>query len=137
MLLFGVLQVPQSLLLEVPAQEELLYFLELALQIVELLVVVLLDLRHFLPDIAQLTDLVLHLVLELTHLVLQVIHVQLVQHHHVVVAVLAQQTLEANRTQVVLTEGFDLLRGVDLALALTNLTNLVMRHFPPFQIYYN
>lgn len=96
------------------------------MQIIELLIIVFLNGRDLLPDIGQLPYLVFHLILELTDLVLEVIHTEFVQHDHVMVPVLTQQTLEADAAQVVFAESFDLLCGVDLALALQELTNLIV-----------
>jgi hypothetical protein len=62
--------------------------------------------------------------LELADLVLEIVDAQLVKHDHVVVAVLAQQALEADAAQVILAEGFDVLCVVDLALGLVDLANL-------------
>ena len=90
-------------------EEQILYLFELILQILEFLVVVFFDRGDLLPHIAKLVDLVLYLVLELTDFVLEVVHTQLVEHDHVVVSVLSQETLKANAAEVVLAKSFDIL----------------------------
>ena len=83
---------------------------------------------------------ILHLVLKLTDLVFQVIHTEFVQHYHIMITVLSQQTLEADTAQVVLAEGLDIFRLVDTALSVTILADLVvlrLRHFHLIQIIIN
>ncbi len=63
-------------------------------------------------------DLVVGLVLELSHLSAEIPDVKLVEHYHLVVAVLAEQTLEADAAEVVLAEGFDVLSAVNFAFLL-------------------
>ena len=128
LLLLTILDVPERLLVEVVLQEQLLNLLELVLQVVKLLVIVFLDGGDFFADAAQLADLVLHLLLEEAHLVLEVLHAQLLQHHHVVVAVLPQQTLEADGAQVALAEGLNLLCWVNFTHTLLELTYLIVTH---------
>lgn len=74
LLLLAILEVAESLLLEVPVQEQALDFFELILQVRKFLVVVLLDGGYFLADVAELVDLVLNLVLELTYFILEVVY---------------------------------------------------------------
>jgi hypothetical protein len=45
------------------------------------------------------------------------------------VSVLHQEALEADRAQVVLAEGLDVLQRVDLAPAVLKLTDLIVTHF--------
>ena len=56
-----------------------------------------------------------NLVVELADFVFEVVNLEFIQHHDVVISVLAQQALEANRTQIVFTESFDVLVSVDFA----------------------
>ena len=70
-------------------EEERLDVLKLHEQFLELFVVVLLNSANFLPHACELVNLRIDLVMELTNLILEVVHFQLVEHDHIVVAVLA------------------------------------------------
>ncbi len=94
----------------------------------KLLIIVLLDGRDLLPNVPQLPDLVFHLVLKEADLVFEILYTQLVKHHYIVVAMLTQKTLEADRAEAVLAEGFDLFCRVDLASTLLELTDLIVTH---------
>ena len=56
----------------------------------------------------------------MVHLSLQIFDSKLVQHDNIVVSVLSKQAFEANRAQVILAEGLDVLSLMDLALGVEN-----------------
>ena len=82
----------------------------------EFLVVIFLDAENFLSHGRQLGDLVFDFVLELGNLALEVLHGKLVEHDDLMVTMLTQEALEADRTEVVLAEGLDVFSLMDLAL---------------------
>ena len=71
---------------------------------------------HFLPHVAQLDYLIFDFVLELGDQITHVCDIQLIQHDHLVVAMIAEETLEADRTEIILAESFYFLGRVQLAL---------------------
>lgn len=115
LLLFAVFDVAESFLFEITLEEERLDVLELHEQFLELFVIVLLNSANFLTHARELVDLRINLVVELTNLILEVVHFQLIEHDNIVVAVLAQEALEADRAKAVLAEGLDVFIVVDLA----------------------
>ena len=114
--MFSVFEITKSLLLEVSIYKKALNVSELSEETLELLVVVLLDIADLLAHTTQFGYLVFDLVLELGHFARQIAHVQFVKHNHIMLSVLTQQTLKANRTEIVLAESLYIFGCVDFAL---------------------
>jgi hypothetical protein len=53
--------------------------------------------------------------MELPNLIFEIIHLKLVKHYYVMVSVLSQEALEANRAQVIFAESFDVFVTMDFA----------------------
>ena len=110
MALLSILEISKRLMFKKAVYEKALNFFELRKKVIKLLVVVFFDTVHLLAHSGQLYDLVLNLILELAYLPLQILHGKFFQHHDVVVPVLSQQALEADRAEIVLAEGFYVFR---------------------------
>jgi hypothetical protein len=117
----AILHITKSFLLEEAVDEERLDLFELREQLVKFLVVVLFDRLDFFSHIAEFRYLVLDFVLKLRDFALEVGDTEFIQHHDVVIAVLSQQAFEADTTKIVLAEGLDVFRWMELALGVAEL----------------
>jgi hypothetical protein len=85
-------------LFKVSLQKETLNVFELKKKFFEFFVIVVFNRTNFVSHGGELVDLGFDFVMELSNFVFQVIHLEFVKHHHVMVPVLTKETLEANRT---------------------------------------
>lgn len=90
LLIFRILNVPKCFLLKVPLKEERLNILELHKELLEFFVIILLDGAYFFPHGGQLVDLCFDFLVELSDFVLQIIYLELIEHHDLMVPVLPQ-----------------------------------------------
>ena len=96
----------------------------------EFLIIIFFNRWYFLPDVCELPDLVLNLVLEKTHLVFQIVDAKFIEHAHLVIAVVTEEALEANGAQTVLAESLDFFCWMYLAATLLELPDLVIHEGP-------
>jgi hypothetical protein len=54
--------------------------------------------------------------MELANFVFQIIDLQFIEHHNIVISVLSKQTLKANRAKIIFTESFDVFVPMDFTL---------------------
>ena len=83
LLLFGVFNVTQSLLLEVTLEEKTFYIFELEDKFIKLLIIVLFDVVYLVSHATELVDLGFNFLVEQAYFIFKIVDLKLIKHHNV------------------------------------------------------